>query len=38
MEEIIATHSSFIFDLDGTVYSGSGIIPNVPETINTLQK
>ncbi|RPI71722.1 MAG: HAD-IIA family hydrolase [Ignavibacteriales bacterium] len=31
-------YNSFIFDLDGTIYRGSSIIPNADKAINTLKK
>ena len=38
MKPEIKNYNSFIFDLDGTIYRGSSIIPNADKTINTLKK
>jgi HAD superfamily hydrolase (TIGR01450 family) len=38
MKPDLKNYNSFIFDLDGTIYRGSSIIPNADETINTLKK
>jgi len=34
----VEDYSSFIFDLDGTIYRGNNIIPGADKTINTLKK
>jgi HAD superfamily hydrolase (TIGR01450 family) len=38
MKPDLKNYSSFIFDLDGTIYRGSSIIPQADKTINTLKK
>ncbi len=38
MKNIIDKYSGFIFDLDGTVYRGTHIIPNAEKTINHLKE
>jgi HAD superfamily hydrolase (TIGR01450 family) len=38
MKPEIKNYNSFIFDLDGTIYRGSSIIPQADKTINTLKK
>lgn len=37
MKPDINNYDSFIFDLDGTIYRGSSIIPNADKTINKLK-
>jgi len=38
MKPDLKNYNSFIFDLDGTIYRGSSIIPLADKTINTLKK
>jgi HAD superfamily hydrolase (TIGR01450 family) len=38
MKPDLKNYNSFIFDLDGTIYRGSSIIPHADKTINTLKK
>jgi HAD superfamily hydrolase (TIGR01450 family) len=38
MKPDLKNYNSFIFDLDGTIYRGSSIIPQADKTINTLKK
>ena len=38
MKPNIENYSSFIFDLDGTIYRGNNIIPNADKTVNSLKK
>lgn len=37
MTDFIGKYEGFIFDLDGTIYRGTHLIPNAEQTINTLK-